>query len=107
LASKNYTDVTIAGKIYTLGGYEDEEYLQRIASYINSKVKDLRQTQGFLRQSADYQVVMLELNLADDFFKMQQKAAALEAKVELLEKEAYDLKHELVAAQIKYEKNNG
>ena len=33
--SKNYTQVLIDGKIYTLGGMEDEGYLQKTASYVN------------------------------------------------------------------------
>ncbi len=107
MAEKNFTEVTIAGKIYTLGGYEDEEYLQRIASYVNSKQSELRRMRGFLRQPADYQNVMVQLNLADDYFKARKKAASLEAKVELLEKEIYSLKHELVTNQMKYEKNHG
>ncbi len=107
MAEKHFTEVTIAGKIYTLGGYEDEEYLQRIASYVNSKQNELRKMQGFLRQPGDYQNVMVQLNLADDYFKARKKAAALEAKVELLEKEIYSLKHELVTNQMKYEKRHG
>ena len=63
--NKNYTEVVIAGKTYDIGGYEDPEYLQRVASYINSKISELRKTQGFLRQPADFQNVMLMLNLAD------------------------------------------
>ena len=49
----------------------------------------------------------VQLNLADDYFKARKKAAALEAKVELLEKEIYSLKHELVTNQMKYEKRHG
>ncbi len=101
---KNYTEVTIAGKIYTLGGYEDAEYLQRIATYLNTKNAELRQTQGFLRQSADYQNIMLQLNLADDYFKAKKKAGMLESKIELMEKEIYHLKHELVSTQMRIEK---
>ena len=56
---KNYTEVTIAGKTYTLGGYEDAEYLQQIAAYINTCISDLHQMPGFLRQSADDQNMML------------------------------------------------
>lgn len=33
--TKNYTQVLIDGKIYTLGGSEDEGYLQKAASYVN------------------------------------------------------------------------
>ena len=39
MSSKNTTEVIIGGKVFTLGGYESEEYLQKIASYINNKAK--------------------------------------------------------------------
>ena len=35
--SKNTAKVIIGGKIITLGGYESEEYFQKVASYINKK----------------------------------------------------------------------
>ena len=67
--SKNYTQVLIDGKIYTLGGSEDEGYLQRAASYVNEKNNTLRKIPGFSKQSVEYQTVMAELNMADDYFK--------------------------------------
>ena len=94
--SKNYTDVLINGKIYTLGGAEEESYLQQVASYINEKMSGLQHQPGFQRQSDDYKSVMTCLNLADDYFKERQYAARLE-------KETYSLKHELVSTQMKLE----
>ena len=38
MSSKNTTEVIIGGKVFTLGGYESEEYLQKIASYINNNL---------------------------------------------------------------------
>ena len=55
METKNYTQVLIDGKIYTLGGSEDEAYLQRTASYVNEKNMQLRGIPGFSTQSADYQ----------------------------------------------------
>lgn len=106
MMDKTYTDVVIAGKTYTLGGYEDGSYLQQIAAYINARNGELRELPGFTRQSAEYQNVMLLLNLTDDYFKARKKAATLEAKLEELEKEVYSLRHELVARQIKYEQTS-
>ena len=40
MSSKNTTEVIIGGKVFTLGGYESEEYLQKIASYINNKLAE-------------------------------------------------------------------
>ena len=71
--SKNYTEVLIDGRIYTLGGAEDESYLQRVASYINEKHSQLKKRDGFLKQSGDYQSVMVELNIADDYFKAKEE----------------------------------
>ena len=42
MSSKNKTQVIIAGKIYTLSGYESEEYLQRVAAYLNSKITEFK-----------------------------------------------------------------
>lgn len=104
MESKNYTEVIIGGKVYTLAGYEEEAYLQRVASYINEKMADLKRQQGFLRQSADYQAVMVELNIADDYFRASKEAEAAQNRLALMEKETYNLKHELVGTQIKLEK---
>lgn len=41
MASKNTVKVLIDGKIITLSGYESEEYLQRVASYLNNKLTEL------------------------------------------------------------------
>ena len=35
---KTSAEVVIDGKVYTLNGYEGEEYLQKVASYINGKI---------------------------------------------------------------------
>ena len=53
MSSKNTTEVIIGGKVFTLGGYESEEYLQKIASYINNKLAEFTKDDGFRRQSAE------------------------------------------------------
>ena len=42
MASKTDTEVLIGGKVFTLSGYESEEYLQRVAAYINSKMAEYK-----------------------------------------------------------------
>lgn len=100
---KNYTEVLIDGTIYTLGGTEDETYLQRVAVYLNDKISKIRQQPGFSRQSAEYQALMTELNIADDYFKEQERADYLAEQKAALEKDAYSLKHELITLQMKME----
>lgn len=98
---KNYAEVLIDGKIYTLGGSEEQEYLQKVAGYINQKIGILKAQPGFTRQNMDYQEVMIYLNLADDYFKTLQEAKMLRAQKDELEKEIYSLKHELISVQMK------
>ncbi len=103
MASKTDTEVIIGGKVFTLCGYESEEYLQRIASYINGKINEYSKIDGYRRQSMDMQNVLMQINIADDYFKAKKQLASMEEDMEAKEKELYDLKHELIASQIKLE----
>lgn len=103
MASKTDTEVLIGGKVFTLSGYESEEYLQRVAAYINSKTAEYNKVDGFRRQPFDTQNVLLQLNIADDYFKAKKQIEVLEADMEDRDKELYDIKHELITAQIKLE----
>ena len=47
--------------------------------------------------------VLLALNIADDYFKAKKQISILEEELQGKEKELYDLKHELISAQIKLE----
>ena len=103
MSSKTDTEVIIGGKVFTLSGYESEEYLQKVASYINNKVNEYGKADAFRRLPLDTQNVLLQLNIADDYFKAKQQITLLEEELKNKEKEMYDLKHELIASQIKLE----
>lgn len=107
MADKTLTKVALLGKEYNLSGYADEVYLQRLATYVNGKQAELKKTQGFLRKNADFQQMMLAINLADDYFKEQARSLELEVRVEKLEKEIYNLRHALVQNHIKNEDAEG
>ena len=61
-SAKTDTEVIIGGKVFTLSGYESEEYLQKVASYINNKISEYGKIEGFRKQSLDTQNVLLQLN---------------------------------------------
>ena len=103
MAEKTIADVIIGGKVYTLSGYEDEAYLQKVASYINNKMNELDAVEAFKRFPFDMKSVLVHLNIADDYFKAKTHLEKLEAEVETKEKEIYDLKHDLISNQIKLE----
>lgn len=103
MASKTSAEVIIGGKVYTIGGYESEEYLQKVASYINSKLNEYNSIDGFRRAPLDMQNTLMQINLADDYFKAKKQIRSMEEDLEAKEKELYDIKHQQVTAQIKLE----
>lgn len=103
MSVKTDTEVIIGGKVFTLSGYESEEYLQKVASYLNNKVAEYNKVDSFRRQPIDTQNVLLQLNIADDYFKARKQISLLEEEIKTRENELYNLKHELIAAQIKLE----
>ena len=103
MAAKKDIQVLIGGKIYTLSGYESEEYLQKIALYINNKMEEMDQIPNYRRLGVDMQKTLLELNMADDYHKAKKQVEMLEADIEEKDKTEYDLKHELISAQIHLE----
>ena len=103
MSSKNYVDVIIDGKIYNIGGFESEAYLQKVATYINNMIQDFKQNESYRMQNMDMQRILLEINIANDYFKAKKQADMLEGDLELKEKEVYDLKHELIVSDSKAE----
>ena len=55
--AKQYIDVLIDGKVYSLGGSETEGYVQQIATYLNGKIFQLKAQPGFLKMPEDYQSI--------------------------------------------------
>ena len=103
MSSKNKTEVLIAGKIFTLSGYESEEYLQKVATYINNKIAAFKKLDGYNHQTKENKSILLELNIADDYFKAKKQVEMVEEELSEKDKELYDLKHELINAQIQLE----
>ena len=81
-SSKNYTEVLIGGKVFTLSGFESEEYLQKVSTYLNHKITECSNIEGYRRQSADTRSTLLALNIADDYFKAKRQVTVLEQDIE-------------------------
>lgn len=105
MSAKTNAEVLIGGKVYTLSGFESEEYLQRVASYINSKINEIDEVESFRRFSNDMKATLIELNIADDYFKAKEQADKLELELEAKEREIYNLKHDLISNQVQTESN--
>lgn len=105
MSAKTNAEVLIGGKVYTLSGFESEEYLQKVASYINNKINEIDEVETFRRFSNDMKATLIELNIADDYFKAKEQADKLELELEAKEREIYNLKHDLISNQVQTESN--
>lgn len=103
MSAKTNAEVVIDGKVYTLSGYEEPEYLQKVAAYINTKINEIDRMDGMKNLPANMKSVMIQLNIADDYFKAKSQVEKLERDMELKDRELYDLKHDLISNQIKTE----
>lgn len=104
MTTKNIAEVVIAGKVRKIIGYESPEYLHQIAVYINEKLSECQGTDGYRKQSTDERELLLNMNLADDFFKAREQADRLTAELEKKERELYGVRHDLIEAQLSIEK---
>lgn len=103
---KNDTEVIINNKRYTLSGFESEEYLQKIATFINGKINDLKQQDAYKTMDSEMKAVLLEINLADEYFKLKRQYDESEDDSDSKSNEIYSLKHEIMSLQTKLEKAN-
>lgn len=103
MAVKNTAQVIIGGKIITLGGYESEEYFQKVASYMNNKIAELSEMPGYSRQPMETKHTLLSLNITDDYFKAKKQAEIFEQDLQQKDQEMYDLKHELISLRMQIE----
>lgn len=103
MAQKNDIPVIINGQVYTLSGYESEEYLQGIAMYINNKITECKSSEHYRKLNAEYQGVLLALNIADDYFKVKKQAEESGKVEDEKDKQLYDLRHEVIETRIKQE----
>ena len=100
---KNGVEVIINGKRISLSGYESEEYLQRVASYLNAKYNELKQMDSYRVLDTEMKNMYLQLNLADDYFKLKKQMEETSGDSDAKSGEIFDLKHEVITAQTKLE----
>ena len=102
----NGVDVLIQNKKYTLCGYESDEYLQKIATYINNKYDELKVKNFFRTLDSDMKSILMQINIADDYYKLQGKLKDLENVNDSNCEELYNIKHDAIALQEKLDQAN-
>lgn len=93
---KNDAQVIINGKNYNIAGYENVEYLHKIADYINKKQAELKAENGNNIINDSERNILMMINIADDYLKLREREKDMYYGYDDRQKEAADLKRELV-----------
>ena len=103
MKKENQTEVLIDGKVYAISGEEKTDYIQKVAQFVNEKLQEVRTIPGYKRMEEEYRELLLNLNIADAYFKEKEAFERLSAEMEEKERELYAVKHDMVSTQMKLE----
>lgn len=92
MTGKNKVYVRIAGKDYTLVGVESDEYIQKVAMYIDKKMQEIMKVNSKL--STSMAAVLTAINVADDYVKAHESEFHLKKELKHINEEVDKIKDE-------------
>ena len=107
MSGKNKVEVKIQGRQYTIVASEPDEYIYKIASYVDKKINEVSDMNS--RLSMDMAAVLSAINIADEYYKSQktedslrrqlldyvEEARRSDEKIKMLEFEVSEIKAKL------------
>lgn len=79
------TMVKICGKEYVMAGFESEEYIHKVAIYVDRKMSELKAQ--YVNLNSATLSVLTAINIADDMLKLQEQFDALSKEYQELSAE--------------------
>ncbi len=75
-------DVEIFGKVYTVRGEKDVEYVRRVAEYVDRKMREISQVTDTVSTSRI--AILAALNIADEYFDLREETDEFESRMKNL-----------------------
>ena len=72
MTKKSMVQVVIGGKVLTMGGYDDETHIQRIASCVNRVMQQMEDADEYRCLPADLKPIFIHINIADELVTAQE-----------------------------------
>ncbi|MCL1998537.1 MAG: cell division protein ZapA [Turicibacter sp.] len=91
---KNRVEVVIDGQIITLVSDENEEYMQKVALYIDKKLAEIKSSKSNKPVTEHLRTLLISVNIADDYFKSVEKRRVLEETHEAYKNEMNRMQEE-------------
>ncbi len=92
------TTVRIAGKDYTMSGYDSEIYVRRVASFVDRKINELSRV---TRMSLQDVTVLTAVTTADELLKSQDENNRMRREVMETRRQMEELQQELEQLKLK------
>ena len=73
MGKKNKIEAIIGGNSYVLQGHESQEYMQKVALYINRMMEDVKKLDVANRMSTTQIAMLTSINVADDLLKVKKQ----------------------------------
>ena len=105
MEGKRELSVVIDGKVYRLSGGSDS-YLQKLASYVDGKISELKTQAGYNKLSTEYRDILLTLTIAEEVFKLKEEIEVFNQDSRDREQELYELKQEVVDKKLQIDTAN-
>ena len=105
MEGKRELSVVIDGKVYRLSGGSDS-YLQKLASYVDGKISELKTQAGYNKLSTEYRDILLALTSAEEVFKLKEEIEVFNQDSRDREQELYELKQEVVDKKLQIDTAN-
>ena len=88
------TTVRIAGKDYTMSGYDSENYMRRVAIFVDRKISELSMV---TRMNVQDSAVLTAVTVADDLIKSQDENKRIRRELEEMRAQMEQMQKELDA----------
>ena len=105
MEERSELSVVIDGKVYRLSGGSDI-YLQKLASYVDGKIRELKKQPGYNKLSTEYRDILLALNITEELFKLRDEIEVFNQDSRDREQELYELKQEVVDKMLQIDTAN-
>ncbi len=103
--NKTKLSVVIDGKVYLLAG-SNEATMQKVASYVDSKIRQLKAKTGYNKLSPEYRNILLALNISEELFKQREESEVYVQVNAEHEQEIYQLQQDIVDKDMRIETAN-
>lgn len=81
-------DVEIFGKVYTVRGDKDPDYVRRVAEFVDRKMREIAQVTDTISTSRI--AILASLNIADELMTMLEESEELKARMKKLTQRVED-----------------